>query len=180
MFATEDDLDVVAVLDHADDVLSASARERPDVLVLDAHLPGAVGIDVLVRRSAAGVLVLSDRELSGAASLRLVRQAPRVGFIGTDSSPGELIGAIRQIARGQAVLDPQLMLAAIRVRDNPLTDRECEVLKLVTTGATAQEVARKLCLSAGTVRNYLSRILTKTQARSRIEAIRKAEQAGWI
>jgi two-component system response regulator DesR len=180
VFATEDDLEVVAVLDHADDVLSASARERPDVLVLDAHLPGAVGIDVLVRRSAAGVLVLSDRELSGAASLRLVRQAPRAGFIGTDASPGELVGAIRQVARGQAVLDPQLMLAAIRVRDNPLTDRECEVLKLVTTGATAQEVARKLCLSAGTVRNYLSRILTKTQARSRIEAIRKAEQAGWI
>ncbi|WP_405056613.1 response regulator transcription factor [Kribbella sp. NBC_01505] len=181
MFATEDDLEVVAVLDHADDVLPASVRERPDVLVLDACLPGDVGIETLARRSPdSGVLVLSDRDLSAAASLRLVRQAPRVGLIATDASPDELVRAIRQIARGQTVLDPELMLAAIRVKDNPLTDRECQVLKLVTTGATAQEVARKLCLSAGTVRNYLSRILTKTQARTRIEAIRKAEQAGWI
>ncbi|WP_344165294.1 response regulator transcription factor [Kribbella yunnanensis] len=181
VFATEDDLEVVAVIDHGDDVLPASVRGQPDVMVLDVHLPGAVGIDVLARRSAAGgVLVLSDRDLSAGASLRLVRQAPRVGLIATDASPGELVGAIRQIARGEPVLDPELMLAAIRVRDNPLTDRECEVLKLVTTGATAQEVARKLCLSAGTVRNYLSRILTKTHARTRIEAIRKAEQAGWI
>ncbi|WP_238161876.1 LuxR C-terminal-related transcriptional regulator [Kribbella antibiotica] len=181
MFATEDDLEVVAVLGHLDDILPASVRERPDVMVLDAHLPGAGGIDAVARRSSAGgVLVLSDRDLPAAASLRLVRQAPRVGLIGTDTSPGELVGAIRKIARGQTVLDSGLMLAAIRVKDNPLTDRECEVLKLVTTGATAQEVARKLCLSAGTVRNYLSRILAKTHARSRIEAIRKAEQAGWI
>ncbi|MFB6719115.1 DNA-binding response regulator [Kribbella sp. NPDC056345] len=181
MFETQDDLEVVAVIDHADDVLPASVRGQPDVMVLDAHLPGAVGIDLLVRRSpAGGVLVLSDGDLSAAASLQLVRQAPRVGLVATDASPGELVGAIRQIARGEAVLDPELMLAAIRVKDNPLTDRECEVLRLVTTGATAQEVARKLCLSSGTVRNYLSRILTKTQARTRIEAIRKAERAGWI
>ncbi|MBB6567532.1 response regulator transcription factor [Kribbella sandramycini] len=180
MFATEDDLQVVAVLDHADDVIPASARERPHVLVLDACLPG-VGIETLARRSpSSGVLVLMDRELSAAASLRLVRQAPRVGLIATDASPEDLVTAIRDIADGRPVLDPHLALAALRVGDNPLTERECEVLRLVTTGATAQEVARKLCLSAGTVRNYLSRILAKTQARTRIEAIRKAERAGWI
>ncbi|NOL39864.1 response regulator transcription factor [Kribbella sandramycini] len=180
VFATEDDLQVVAVLDHADDVIPASARERPHVLVLDACLPG-VGIETLARRSpSSGVLVLMDRELSAAASLRLVRQAPRVGLIATDASPEDLVTAIRDIADGRPVLDPHLALAALRVGDNPLTERECEVLRLVTTGATAQEVARKLCLSAGTVRNYLSRILAKTQARTRIEAIRKAERAGWI
>ncbi len=181
MFETETDLDVVAVLEHADEVLLQTARQQPDVLVLDAQLPGDLRVETVTRRAPlTGVLVLSDRDLSAAIILGLIRQTPRVGLVATDTSPGELVTAIRRLASGQTVLDQGLVLTALRAGDNPLTDRECQVLRLVTTGATAQEVARKLCLSSGTVRNYLSRILTKTQARTRIEAVRKAERAGWI
>ncbi|WP_238176062.1 response regulator transcription factor [Kribbella albertanoniae] len=181
VFATETDLDVVAVLEHADEVLLATARQQPDVLVLDAQLPGDLRVETVMRRAPlTAVLMLSDRDLPAASILGLIRQTPRVGLIATDTSPGELVTAIRGIASGQTVLDQELVLAALRADDNPLTDRERQVLRLVTTGATAQEVARKLCLSSGTVRNYLSRILTKTQARTRIEAVRKAERAGWI
>lgn len=181
VFATESDLDVVAVLEHADEVLLATVRQQPDVLVLDAQLPGDLRVETMTRRApSTGVLVLSDRDQSAAISRRLIRQVPRVGLIATDTSPGELVTAIRRIASGLTVVDHGMALAALRADDNPLTDRECQVLRLVTTGATAQEVARKLCLSSGTVRNYLSRILTKTQARTRIEAVRKAERAGWI
>lgn len=94
--------------------------------------------------------------------------------------PAELVVAVRQLARGRPVLDVELAMTALHAEQNPLTEREREVLRMLATGATAQEIAHKLCLSAGTVRNYLSHILTKTDARSRIDAIRKAEEAGWI
>lgn len=179
VLSREDDLQVVAELDDAGQVLPAVARERPDVLVLEARMPAEIGVDEVCRQQP-GVLVLVDRQASVASSLALVRLAPRVGLIATDVSPDELVMAVRQIARGRPVLDLELAMAALRAGQNPLTGRECEVLRMVTTGATAQEIAHKLCLSAGTVRNYLSHILNKTGSRSRIEAIRKAEEAGWI
>ncbi len=180
VLARENDLDVVAELDCSDDVLAAVSR-RPHVVLLDPALPGRVGIEDLCRKlTGPGVLVLIDHEAIAATSLALVKQAPRIGLIATDSSIEQLVEAVRDVAKGLPVVDVRLAVAALRAGDNPLTDRECEVLRQVTTGATAQEIARTLSLSAGTVRNYLSRILTKTGARSRIEAIRKAQDAGWI
>jgi two-component system response regulator DesR len=78
------------------------------------------------------------------------------------------------------VLDTEVAVAALTAGDNPLTDREREVLRLALDGAPAKEIAKNLYLSTGTVRNYLSRILDKTGARTRIEAIRIAQEAGWI
>ena len=181
VLSKEDDLSVVAELDRADEVLPAAAREDPHVLVLDPAMHGEVGVEEVCRElGSLGILLLVDREASAAASLALVRMAPRVGLIATDASPEELVEAVRRIAGGLPVLDLELAMAALRAGENPLTHRECEVLRMVTTGATAQEIAHKLCLSAGTVRNYLSHILTKTGSRSRIEAIRKAQDEGWI
>ncbi|ADB35501.1 transcriptional regulator, LuxR family [Kribbella flavida DSM 17836] len=180
VLSRESDLDVLAALDRSDDVLAA-VRLRPQVVVLDPQLPGKVGIEELCRRlTGRGVLVLVDHEAIAATSMALVKQAPRVGLIATDATTDQLVEAVRDVAKGLPVVDVRLAVAALRAGDNPLTDRECEVLRQVTTGATAQEIARTLSLSAGTVRNYLSRILTKTGARSRIEAIRKAQDAGWI
>ncbi|GAA1562853.1 response regulator transcription factor [Kribbella sancticallisti] len=179
VLSKESDLRVVAEVDDADQLLTAVALERPDVLVLESRMPAEVGVEQVCRQRP-GVLVLVDRQESVATSVALVRLAPRVGLIATDASPDELVVAVREIAHGRPVLDLELAMAALRAEQNPLTDREREVLRLVATGATAQEIAHKLCLSAGTVRNYLSHILAKTESRSRIEAIRKAEEAGWI
>ncbi|MEV6285206.1 response regulator transcription factor [Kribbella sp. NPDC051770] len=180
VLSKESDLDVMAELDRSDEVLT-SVRLRPQVVVLDAQLPGKVGIEELCRKlTGRGVLVLVDHEAIAATSMALVKQAPRIGLLATDATTDQLVEAVRDVAKGLPVVDVRLAVAALRAGDNPLTDRECEVLRQVTTGATAQEVARTLSLSAGTVRNYLSRILAKTGARSRIEAIRKAQDAGWI
>jgi two-component system response regulator DesR len=179
VLSREDDLQVVAELAEAEQVLPAVERERPDVLVLDGRMPTEIGVDEVSQQRPA-VLVLVDRRASIAANVALVRLAPRIGLLATDVSPAELVVAVRQIARGRPVLDLELAMAALRADQNPLTGRECEVLRMVTTGATAQEIAHKLCLSAGTVRNHLSHILNKTDSRSRIEAVRKAEEAGWI
>jgi two-component system response regulator DesR len=144
-------------------------------------LPGEIRIQELcLRLHEPSILILIDRDLVDGASLALVRLAPRVGFIAMDASPSDLVEAVRQMALGGPVLDAGVAVAALRAVENPLTDRECEVLTLVSTGATSQEIARKLNLTPGTVRNYLTHILTKTAARSRIEAVQKAQKAGWI
>lgn len=181
VLSQEADLDVLAAIEKADDVLPAVAMTRPHVVVLDPMLKGNIRIEELcLQLREPGILILIDRDILNGASLALVRLAPRVGFIATDASPADLAEAVRQLAQGASVIDPGVAVAALRAVANPLTDRECEVLRLVNTGATAQEVARSLNLSAGTVRNYLSHILNKTGARSRIEAVRKAQEAGWI
>lgn len=185
VLSQEDDMTVVAEVQRADEVLATAKQDRPDVLVLDFELPGSVSVVKLcgmLGRSLPGsaVLVLLDARASAGAGTELVRYAPRVGFIGTDTSPKELVDGIRRLARGEPVLDAKLAVAALTARVNPLTIREREVLRLALAGAPAKEIAASLFLSPGTVRNYLSRIIAKTGARTRIEAIRIAQEAGWI
>jgi two-component system response regulator DesR len=84
------------------------------------------------------------------------------------------------LARGEPVLDVELAVAALTAKDNPLTDRELDVLRLARNGAPTKEIASNLYLSAGTVRNHLARIVLKTGARTRQDAIRIAQDAGWI
>lgn len=174
-------MEVPAEVDTAADVPAVVARTQPHVVVLDSEFACELVTGELVDRlPEVGVLILIDREAVSATCLELARASPQVGFIGTDASPAELVEAVRNVADGLPVMDPVVALAALRAVRNPLTARECEVLRLVSTGATAQEIARKLNLTSGTVRNYLSHILAKVGARSRIEAVLKAQDAGWI
>jgi two-component system response regulator DesR len=181
VLAREPDLEVVARLSQWDDVIAAARRERPEVAVLDALLPDSVGVRGLCQTlPRLRILMLVERYASEGAALSLARLAPRVGLIATDASPVDLVQAVRQLAQGEPVLDFELAVAALTAEENPLTDRERDVLRLATTGAPPREIARSLHLSPGTVRNYLSHILMKTGARTRIEAIRIAQDAGWI
>lgn len=185
VLSAEPDLTVVAELDRADDILPIAAREQPDVAVLDASLPGPVTVGELCPAlcqslPACGVLILLDRPAGAGLGRSLARLAPRVGFIGIETSPSDLVEGVRQLARGEPVLDAELAVAALTAGDSPLTEREREVLRLAVDGAPPSEIAQALFLSTGTVRNYLSRILAKTGARTRIEAIRIAQDAGWI
>ncbi len=84
------------------------------------------------------------------------------------------------MAAGERVVDPQLALSAWEAQDSPLSPRETEVLRLAARGADAADIARSLFLTRGTVSNYLTSIVTKLNARNRIDAIRAAEEAGWI
>ncbi len=182
----QDDLEVVAELSRADEVLPTARRDHPHVAVLDDALPGPITVADLcptlcAALPACGVLILLDRQSGAGVGRSLARLAPRVGFIGTEeTSPYDLVESVRQLARGEPVLDAEVAVAALTADENPLTDRECEVLRMALDGAPAKEIAQRLYLSAGTVRNYLSRILAKTGARTRIEAIRIAQDAGWI
>lgn len=176
------DLTVVAQLSRGDDIAGAVRKDAVDIAVLDARLPGVTPVNELCEAliSHCPVLLLTDPEANDLLCARLARLSPRVGFIATESSPDLLVESVRRVVRGEAVLDTALALAILTAGRSPLTRRECEVLGLAAEGLRTTEIAEKLFLSAGTVRNHLSRILTKTGARTRIAAIRTAQEKGWI
>ncbi|MFL6117827.1 MAG: response regulator transcription factor [Catenulispora sp.] len=154
-----------------------------DVAVLDAEVPGPCEIEPLCDKLGQQypdlrMLVLMERLVGDQSSLW--RQAPRIGMLATESSPARLFEGIRRIAGGETVLDPALAVAALTAGSNPLTDREREVLRKSVDGAPAKAIAAELYLSIGTVRNYLSRAVAKTGGRSRFEAVRIAQDEGWI
>jgi len=185
VLAAEPDMVVVAEPARGEQVLAVAMQVRPDVAVLDFALPGGVAVGELSRTlcrtlPSCSTLIVIDRRSCAGIGRSLARLAPRVGLLGTESTPADLVDGVRSLVRGEPVLDAELAVAALRSVETVLTDRECEVLRQARLGATAKEIAKSLCLSTGTVRNYLSRVLAKTGARTRIEAIRIAQEAGWI
>ncbi|MEV6709969.1 response regulator transcription factor [Micromonospora wenchangensis] len=126
------------------------------------------------------LLVLVEQRRAGRLGPVLAEHGHRIGFLSRDVPPGRIVDGVRQLAEGRVVLDPDLVLAALEVADSPLTNREREVLDVVAEGHPVQEIAERLVLSAGTVRNHLSRIMAKTGARTRWEAVRIARESGWL
>jgi two-component system, NarL family, response regulator DesR len=180
--SSADDIEVIAELQRGDQVVPASRALLPDVAVLAAALPGADGF-AAARALHAEVpschsLIMSEqREPAG---LRRAVAAHAIGFVVRDAAADFITDAVRRAAEGRKVVDPELAFAALNTVQNPLTARELDALQLAAGGATTAEIARELCLSVGTVRNYLSRVITKTGARNRVDAIRIAVGAGWF
>ncbi len=176
------DLEVVADVDSGDEIVPAALRCLPDVAVIDIDLPGIDGLTAAARLHeklpSCKTLILTS--LGRPGTLRRALSAHVAGFILKDAPPDKLAEAVRNVAAGRRVIDPQLALAAWDVRENPLTERECEVLRLAAHGADPEEIAGQLYLSLGTVRNYLTAAVTKLNARNRVDAIRIAQDAGWI
>ena len=177
-----DDIKVIAELQRGDDVVSASRALLPDVAVLGASLPGADGFAAARALHAelptCHSLIMSDQR--DPAGVRRAVAAHATGFVVRDAPPDFLTEAVRRAAGGKKVIDPDLAFAALNAEENPLTSRELDALRLAAQGATTAEIATDLCLSAGTVRNYLSRAIAKTGARNRVDAIRIITSAGWL
>lgn len=181
----EQDMKVVAELGRIEHIVPVAGRERPNVALIERGLPGAITIEELCTQliravPECGVLMLLDRPQYVDIRDLVGQLGARVGFTVTDVSPRRLLDDIRQVATGKPVIDIEVAVAAMSAVGNPLTYRERDVLRRAVSGAPAKEIAADLYLSAGTVRNYLSRIVNKTGARSRIEAIRIAQDSGWI
>jgi two-component system response regulator DesR len=183
VLSNEDDIEVIAELDRTDAIATTVAAERPDVTIVDLDLFGLDGLGeaCTVYRSleACRLLVLADLRRAKALAPVMARRPPGVGFLTKDGRPGRMVDAVRRMAAGELVIDADLVAAAVGAR-SPLTPRETEVLAAVAGGGPLYEVAERLRLSPGTVRNHLSRIIAKTGGRTRIEAISLAQRAGWI
>ncbi|MFC6083111.1 response regulator transcription factor [Sphaerisporangium aureirubrum] len=178
----EPDLTVVAQVDRGDTIVAAAMEHRPDVAVIDIDLPGMDGLTAaaLLRERLPTCRALILTSLGRPGTVRRALAAHVSGFILKDAPPDHLAEAVRNVASGKRVIDPQLALSAWDVGDNPLSERELQVLRLAAQGAEAAEIAATLHLSAGTVRNYLTTIVMKLNARNRVDAIRIATEAGWV
>lgn len=178
----EPDLHVVSTVDRGDTIVAAALASKPDVAVIDIDLPGIDGLTAAAelheRLPSCRTLILTT--LGRPGTLRRALSAQVTGFLLKDSPPDQLAVAVRSVATGRRVVDPQLALTAWDSPENPLSPRELEVLRLAARGADAAEIAGCLYLSKGTVRNYLTAIVGKLGARNRIDAIRIAEEAGWL
>ena len=183
VLAAEDDIEVVAELDSAEDVPGALAERRGQIAVIDVDLLGPTGRAVpqvaLNPPPGTRVLLLAELRHSRLLAPIMARGAADVGFLTKDAPPERLVSAVRRVAAGEPVLDADLVMAAATVR-SPLTLRETEVLAAASTGEPIKEIAAQLSLAPGTVRNHLSRIIAKTGGRTRIEALRIAQEAGWV
>ncbi|MEU6284549.1 MULTISPECIES: response regulator transcription factor [unclassified Streptomyces] len=178
----EDDLEVVAELASGAEIVPTAQKLRPDVAVLDIDLPGTDGITAAeaLHSTVPDCRVLILTSLGRPGNLRRALSAHASGFMLKDAEPEQLSEAVRKVAAGERVIDPQLALSALDAGASPLTEREAEVLRLAADGEEPAQIAHKLYLSAGTVRNYLTTVVTKLGARNRVDAIRIARDSGWL
>ncbi|MFD3311700.1 response regulator [Streptomyces sp. NPDC058656] len=182
LLGLEADIQVVAQVGTGDAIVGAALESRPDVALLDIELPGISGLDAaaLLRDEVPDCRVLILTTFGRPGYLRRAMEAGAAGFLVKDGPVEELAQAIRRVLTGETVIDPALAAAALGAGPNPLTARECDVLKASVDGATVADIASKLHLSESTVRNYLSSAIGKTATRNRMEAMREARQQGWL
>ncbi|MCF6470842.1 response regulator transcription factor [Nonomuraea sp. MG754425] len=179
----EPDLEVVVAVQSGDEAVAAAPAHRPDVAVLDIDMPGTLdGLDAAaeIRARVPGCRTLMLTGYGKPGHLRRALTAQVDGFVLKTAPPEEVTAAIRKVVQGERVLDPSLAVTAWNLAENPLTPREADILRLAAGGAEATEIAGRLFLSAGTVRNYLTTIVAKLNARNRTDAARIATEAGWI
>jgi len=182
LLTLEDDMEIVAEVGRGDEVVAAALTSRPEVALLDIEMPGCDGITAAAalhkQLPACRILILTTFGRPG--YLRQAMESGVVGFLLKDAPSAQLATAIRRAVAGERVVDPKLALAALSEGQNPLTEREREVLSSATHGASISEIASSLFLSEGTVRNYLSVAIQKLGAHNRVEAAHIAEQKGWL
>ncbi|WP_312886765.1 response regulator transcription factor [Actinocrinis puniceicyclus] len=179
----EPDMRVVGQVGRGDQVADAvTALGGVDVALLDIEMPGLDGLSAAAelrrRHPETKVVVLTTFGRPG--FLRRAMEAGAAAFMVKDAPAARLAEAIRRVLAGERVIDPDLAAAALADGVNPLTGRERDVLAASADGSVNAEIADKLCLSEGTVRNYLSACIQKTGARNRAEAVRIAQEKGWL
>jgi len=181
LLGLEHDIEVVGCAGDGDTAWQQVQTVAPDVLVTDIEMPGMSGLDlaraVQARSLPCRVLIVTTFARPG--YLRRALDAGVRGYLLKDAPSEQLAAAIRKVHAGCRIIAPELAAGA-RGMDDPLTEREREVLRLAADGASGPSIGRKLCLAEGTVRNYLSEAIGKLGAKNRIEAARIAREKGWL
>ena len=177
----ESDLDVIGSAANGEEAWAMIGRDKPDVVVTDIEMPKLTGLELAQRIRERGVnckvVILTTFARPG--FLRRALDAGVGGYLLKDAPADQLAEALRKVHRGGRAIDPQLALEAWS-GDDPLNDRERQVLRFAGEGMSAGDIAGRLHLSQGTVRNYLSEAIGKLGVSNRIEAYRLARQKGWL
>ncbi|WP_193613663.1 response regulator transcription factor [Nocardioides lijunqiniae] len=182
LLGLEPDLEVVAEVGAGDEVVPAALEHRPDVALLDVEMPRMDGIEATaaLRVALPTTRVLVVTTFGRPGYLRRAMQAGASGFVVKDTPAAQLADAVRRVHAGLRVVDPALAADSLAAGESPLSNREAEVLRASRGGAPVAAVARQLHLSEGTVRNHLSAAIGKTLAANRTEAVRIADDNGWL
>ena len=177
----EPDIDVVGSAADGEEAWRALQQLKPDLLVTDIEMPGVTGLELAqrVQRYELASKVVIVTTFARAGFLRRALEAGVSGYLLKDAPAEQLADALRKVHRGGRAIDPQLAVEAWSEAD-PLNDRERQVLRLAGEGLSAGDIAARLNLSQGTVRNYLSEAIGKLGVGNRIEAFRLARQKGWL
>jgi two-component system response regulator DesR len=182
LLGLEPDLEVVAEVGRGDEVVAAAREARPDVALLDVEMPGLDGLaaTTALRAALPSCRVLVVTTFGRPGYLRRALEAGASGFVVKDTPARQLADAVRRVHAGLRVVDPALAAESLAAGASPLTSREADVLRVARDGGTVADLAAALHLSEGTVRNHLSSAIGKTGARTRAEAVRLADEAGWL
>lgn len=179
----EEDIEVVGMAKNGQEAVDLVKSEEPDICIMDIEMPVKTGLDAAeeLKGEPCKIIILTTFARSG--YFERARKAGVRGYLLKDSPIEELVSSIRVIMDGRRIYAPELVDIAFgddNLSENPLTDRESEVLGLVSKGKTTKEIAGELYLSPGTVRNYVSTILEKLGVSNRIEAISRFKEKGWF
>jgi two-component system response regulator DesR len=182
LLSLESDFEVVAQVGRGDEVVAVALECHPDVALLDVEMPGLDGLAAAAALAqevpSCKIIILTT--FGRAGYLRRAMESGALGFVVKDAPPEQLADAVRRVAAGHRVVDPALAAATLAGGTSPLTARERDALVASRDGSTIADIAQKLFLSEGTVRNYLSAAISKTSTRNRTEAFRVAEDNGWL
>jgi two-component system response regulator DesR len=178
----EDDFEVVATVGRGDEVVAAARSHHPDVALLDIEMPGIDGLAVaaVLAQEVPECRSLILTTFGRPGYLRRAMESGARGFVVKDAPAEQLSDAIRRVVAGERVVDPVLAAATLAHGASPLTPRERDVLVAARSGTTVANIAANLFLSEGTVRNHLSAAIAKTGGRNRAEAVRAADERGWL
>jgi two-component system response regulator DesR len=178
----EPDMTVVAEVGRGDEVVAAARESNPDVALLDVEMPGMDGIEATraLRAVLPDVKVVIVTTFGRPGFLRRALVAGANGFVVKDTPARQLADAVRRVNSGLRVVDPTLAADSLAVGESPLTARETEVIRAARAGGSVSDIAAAVFLSEGTVRNHLSAAIGKTGARNRADAVRIAEENGWL
>lgn len=181
LLSTEGDIEIAGQAQNGREALELLIASPPDVLLTDIEMPELTGLELAAeikkRRLPVKVVILTT--FARAGYLRRALDAGVSGYLLKDAPASTLANAIRRIRSGARVIDPELAAEAWTEAD-PLTDRERQVLRYAGEGEASADIAARLSLSEGTVRNYLSEAISKLGASNRTEAARLARQKGWL
>ncbi|AMO87096.1 Response regulator protein vraR [Solibacillus isronensis B3W22] len=180
LLSMEEDIEVVGLAKNGEEAIEMVTELNPDICIMDIEMPIKTGLDAAeaLRGSECKIIILTTFARPG--YFERARKAGVRGYLLKDSPIEELVNSIRIIMDGRRIYAPELVDFVYEDdSENPLTERESQVLELVAEGKTTKEIAAELYLSAGTVRNYISVILDKLGVGNRIEAIARFKEKGW-
>ncbi|QUX27615.1 MULTISPECIES: DNA-binding response regulator [Nocardiopsis] len=177
----EGEITVLAEAEDGEEAVRAVLDHRPDVLVIDLEMPNVDGLGAVerIRRELPDQVILMLTRHARPGVLRKALKLRVQGFVSKSAEPAHIASVIDNLHRGKRWIDPDVSALAV-IDDCPLTDREVDVLRATSEGYSVADIAAQLHLAEGTVRNYLSNAMQKTQTRTRHEAARYAREHDWL